>query len=1132
MAAARAQATTAAHNSPLAPSRPRTLTSTYTLPNGPCTHRDLAFGSCGCNQFWDVSNADVHVGSTGQGASNERSTYCVCGHHACFHLQTPRIDDALDTHMAEAQNLNSIERDGPNYIMRPSSQTDHVQQGMLNHMVGPLIQSADPLHTRDEQPTAPPLDVSGLPRVPSVCLLSHERRERHARANNIGRLVSDDTSQARRDFAGLGLSLSNLGNEQHATDLHLSTLPTLPMPAPVVLNAPESIDEPEISPSTRANSVLDPNSSTGNPTGHPTGRPNPWPLLPSIDVGGDTIPDTYNPDEFIQSATEVATPSAANTPDLGIADQAVHEGKRFVETLAKLMPNTEQRNVADLKQDNSASVQVATKFPSNSPIHAQLQHALRTGSPQTLQKIAAYLAPLHNLLNSMPNVANAMRDLTNRLDYLENNSFNHVQPDDFHTTMDLYDGRLLELEHRMDDHDKMHQTIDTEQGSGSFPRRNITSVTESFGSNNSFCSTTSSAMILAAMDRKGMESELGEIKERLDILEAAAQPTMSNSWEVEVVLLPWGTELHGIWFPADEPMHDPTKAITQNSEEWTQAIASVHGQRVDNSQSMVDPSTTTSDGQVIPSNFPSSQESNAWDAQAITEWATGPADEWLFPKACGSNNLVYKRLQSRGFIKNVTLTSSNSKDIQAALTTAFRDLVELLEYDGQDNSIVSLHPGLLATFIPLRKVVKSSRLEFLAPSEMSTSALWSTQFLAAGVMMRVSGGKKRLYVTQREAYMQHSDYEEVSWTWQQLRQLPRHQPDMDSQMEGNDEHCQPRVEEADAKEACWAYVEAYDAPPPSVNESFSSHQSAPMELSMRPAGREWRRSITPTSILKVRQQQPLSPSSGRYLTRPMQARPRTASTSVLERNLSGIQKRRLNSSPVKQHSAPQSVWRTPSVSTLRPKRRRILRSSSSPSGQVAGLGGTEDILEKDKPRPSRELPSPLSSSHPALPRTSSDITSRSQRSVAIVGRTTPFAYATPYSGPVSGGRPKFGGFDDHPGDTEPDDDDYDGNDDDDSGEDDISWDGVDDDGHSDIAATSTSGSDLHTRGLNDPASFSSDESGFGSESNQEDSDADAVDVNMRAPEGDDDNNGFGAQRQTDGEEEEDVFDALLGVLER
>ena len=54
-------------------------------------------------------------------------------------------------------------------------------------------------------------------------------------------------------------------------------------------------------------------------------------MLPELNVCGDTIPDTYNPDEFINSATEVATPSNANTPDLAVADQAVHESKKFVD---------------------------------------------------------------------------------------------------------------------------------------------------------------------------------------------------------------------------------------------------------------------------------------------------------------------------------------------------------------------------------------------------------------------------------------------------------------------------------------------------------------------------------------------------------------------------------------------------------------------------------------------------------------------------------------------------------------------------------------------------------------------------------------------------------------------------------
>jgi hypothetical protein len=317
--------------------------------------------------------------------------------------------------------------------------------------------------------------------------------------------------------------------------------------------------------------------------------------------------------------------------------------------------------------------------------------------------------------------------------------------------------------------------------------------------------------------------------------------------------------------------------------------------------------------------------------------------------------------------------------------------------------------------------MKSSRLRFLTHAEMSSSALWTAQFLAAGVMMRVSGGRKRLYVTQREAYMQQSTAPESSWTWQRLRQLPRFSLDLDSHMEGNDE-CQPGVAEADAKESCWAHYPAYDDTPASVTTSFSSSHSA-QQLTIRPAGPRWPRSITPTSILKNKP--PISPLSEFPAKRPNQQRPRTVSASHLQNAPLNASKRRLVNSFDHAGQGPSDArpistgdYESTSAPTSKPKRRRLTHSPS-PRPTDAQHQAQALVWANNTPRRSREPPSPFFSSHPELPRTSSDVTSRSQRSVGVAGKHTPFAYATPHSGTLVGGhaglRMEFFGED---GDTE------------------------------------------------------------------------------------------------------------------
>ncbi|KAJ4347349.1 uncharacterized protein N0V89_011290 [Didymosphaeria variabile] len=914
---------------------------------------------------------------------------------------------------------------------------------------------------------------SGLPRVPSICLMSNDR---YPAANSGAR---DDANQSRQTIAGLGLSMLNVGDAARSFD----------RPQSVASTIPDDFDLGQPSGGTQAASKR-PATGLGSMQGEQDHLANavPGPLDAilefnknlHLDVSGDTIPNTFNLDDFVQSATEVATPSIRNTPDLAVTDQAVQDGKRAIEDLIQITSEYSPKRAAE---NRPASVDFApspqlllTNSPHLSQDHAQ--HVLNTAPPQSLQKLVSYLPSLYNLLNSIPDVANTLKELNDRLSNLEsNNSFNYVHPDDLHQQFDHVDGRLLHLESRMDDHDTLHQTID-------------------------------------AMDWKETETQISGIKDRLDVLEAFAMPpTLTNPWEIEIVLLPWGRDLRGIWFSPDEPMHDPSNPTTQDTKEWTQARSSTREQaNVPIAYRETDSSPFPASRHSSRSSHPFSDTESGWSSQAISNWASGLTDELLSPKACKSTNLVYKRLKSRGFVKDIVLRSGSARDIQATLSHTFKDMLEHLKCNDEDDEpTIKSYPGLRASFIPLRKVRHDSKLHFLTPAEMSSSALWSAQFLAADVIMHVSGGKKRLYVTQREAYVQSQDEMGSCWTWQELRELPRYRPEAEVHAEGKDGQCQPQVAEADAKEACWAYFEAYDAPPPSVHSSFGSHHS--IELSMRPADRSWRRSITPASILKNAMPQPISPLSENHLRRPSYARQRTVSASVLEPINATSSKRRIDSSPVKHASLPQDAQA--GASTPRMKRRRV--SSSSPQPAIdANADATEVHVTAwtNTPRRSREPFSPFFSSVAApLPRTASDLTSRpSQRSLAAVSKGTPFAYATPHSGPlISGPGSGFRGD----GDTEADEDLY--QDEGDDGE--QSWRGV---------MTGEEDNDLGEdveMGAEEDASFSEEDSGFDSDGVDGDSEDEVL--------GDE---GFGAQRMgaEDAEEEEeddDPLDALLGILQ-
>lgn len=866
------------------------------LPRGPCNYGDPVVGSCGCSQFWDKQSQELHEGSTEHCPISQHSTWCVCGHHACYHLPEHRVprEKLLSPPSAgkhrfaprcdgHCQSVGGSQYTGPRGL-RTVEEEGTTSAGTREHRIGRprsspsgfrqqpaqqrILQSVNRAALQPRDSTSEP-SASGLPRIPSVCLLgSNDLRP-------VGNTVEQQTGQDNHDTSryspsGLGLFLQtgNLGNTNGRRQSHSTA------PDEVAGGIGRSYNGSQI-PSTETYSLSDDNAHLGSPgralMDHALGLGR---NIPPLDVN-DTVPNTFYAEDLLQSATEIATPSNANTPDLRGVDHAVQETRNLLEALSRWSAAAE-RNAAggDTRPNSSGNPSdIPTQFLlTNSPAMPQdsIQNVLTSASPQLLHRLISYLGPLHNLLNSIPNVATSIRNINERIDNLDNTSFAHVPIEEIERKLEDMDARLLELENRMEEHNKVYAAIDVDHSSldNVHTRRQapnaaeMTSFTSNYSSRSigSVQSMTSSALIVAAIDRREIEG----IKERLDDLEAIF-PTAADPWQIEVVLLPWGRELKGIWFTPDELMHGMSKATTQDSEEWTQARSLRSASR---------------------SSLPLPEAGSGWSSQAIHAW-TNTTDEWLSPKACGTNNLVYKRLQSRGFIRKVTFKSSNARDIQAAIANAFGDLLEHLENacdnsnshhsDAGDQAMDCFH-GLRASFIPLRKVHKSSKLLFLTPDEMISAAHWTAHFLNSGVLMRAAGGQKRLFVTQREAYLQQSNHDDNAWTWQRMRELPRVHLSPDSQKEGNTDASTLHVAEADAKEACWSYYPACDSPA-STTSSFSSSHSG--QLSLRPAEPyHWPAEATPSTRPKPKQ--PISPLSEFPQKRPSRRSNRTVSVPLTD----------------------------------------------------------------------------------------------------------------------------------------------------------------------------------------------------------------------------------------------------------
>ena len=359
-------------------------------------------------------------------------------------------------------------------------------------------------------------------------------------------------------------------------------------------------------------------------------------------------------------------------------------------------------------------------------------------------------------LASVNAVQQSLSRLNNRVDALESASFSHVPIEEIHDRFEIADYRLLDAEGKIEELEKTKTILENE--------------------------------LRLLQDRVSQASQVNaDTLERFDgmdqrvlDLEASAPPSARRPWSIEVVLLPWGRALKGIW-------------------------------TADFDSSLYSTPFESSSGSV--SNTQSASEGLDLDAQG--------SDDRLWAKACGPSQsiagIVFDRLRSRGLIKTVWLKSNNSRHVHDVVATALDDFATA------SPAALDAPAGLRTCFVPLRKVHKSSRLRFLPSSELGTPEFWSADSLEANIFMKAPRiGLRRLFVTIPAAYFQHDE----GVTWQKLRELPRfHDGDEASS-----------VREGDAREACWAWDSRLDpiidpslsaVSNPSAHSSFVSHLLSP-----------------------------------------------------------------------------------------------------------------------------------------------------------------------------------------------------------------------------------------------------------------------------------------------------------------
>lgn len=549
---------------------------------------------------------------------------------------------------------------------------------------------------------------------------------------------------------------------------------------------------------------------------------------------------------------------------------------------------------------------------------------------------------------SIQEMCNTIQNFGRRIDVLETISFTHLPSDEVIDRFDMVDGRLLDIEQWRTDQDRAQEADDADDkmeavsnrvdelehwrdtqserpAQASSSMRHLLPDSSSFASDGSFDSEAAAqteAIVLATLAANAeTRPRIDALESRIMDLEQTTMPSFARPWTVQVVLLPFGRQLPGIWFSSTESTQHSQRTTTQASEEWSGPNASKFS---------------------IKTSFSSNVDTGAWTTESIEAWARRTDHDWLSAKACGPTGTVFKRLESRGLVRNIILTSSDARHICNELVNAFGDVLgDTIACETSDK-----FQGLRERFIPLRKVRRSSRLRFLGTGEMISSAFWSAALLESSVFMKVNDGERRLYVTTPEAYTQPLRY---GWTWQSLRNLP---------MYGADGELQAAQIVGSVKEKCWTFSDRLDHAS-SLHSSFASEDSL-WGISSEHTGSH--RGMADENVSHPTSQQ-VGASAG----------PKPSSSPAHAMEIDGPSKRRVTSLEV-----DSNMVGTESAQDLMAKRRRI---SSSPELERRGVNFT--------PRWSREPPSPFTSDDVGL--------ARSQAASNRARGTTPFAYATPHS---------------------------------------------------------------------------------------------------------------------------------------
>ncbi|TGZ81411.1 hypothetical protein EX30DRAFT_261902 [Ascodesmis nigricans] len=262
----------------------------------------------------------------------------------------------------------------------------------------------------------------------------------------------------------------------------------------------------------------------------------------------------------------------------------------------------------------------------------------------------------------------------------------------------------------------------------------------------SFTTTTSTSSSMAQYSQKmddnfqlRIESEIDELTQRLADVEQSTGPSAKRPWEVEFVLIPPSPLIAGAW------------------DDGTSSAASTQFE-----SSEVRPPGSLA----VPLKAPGGAHGRI----------TGPA-----PRSFASTSKQYLRLQSRGFVKQLTIAGGTAKVVSNAIETEFGELLNWCasksstsqNSDSQGNSSNSSQQTIRAfepsgsvspsPWQPLRKIYQQTVLEYISGIELATPSLWTVEYLK-GHCMQHSKARHVVYIMPTVMA--------PTMTWDDIRVLP------------------------------------------------------------------------------------------------------------------------------------------------------------------------------------------------------------------------------------------------------------------------------------------------------------------------------------------------------------------------